>query len=65
MPHGVTSQRTPFFIAAAVETSNLTQKTVVFIGGETPKNPYPRHSNDSHTDMLRGSGPGATDVGYL
>jgi hypothetical protein len=23
-PHGVTSQKTPFFIATAVETSNLT-----------------------------------------
>jgi hypothetical protein len=25
-PHGVTSQKTPFFIVIAVETSNLTQE---------------------------------------
>jgi hypothetical protein len=28
-PHGVTSQKTPFFIATAVKTSNLTKFLVV------------------------------------
>jgi hypothetical protein len=36
VPHGVTSQKTPFFIVTAVKTSNLTwvyisQKTVFFM----------------------------------
>jgi hypothetical protein len=28
-PHGVTSQKTPFFVVTAVETSNLTELTLL------------------------------------
>jgi hypothetical protein len=31
-PHGVTSQKTPFFIVTAVKTSNLTSDRVVWTG---------------------------------
>jgi hypothetical protein len=36
-PHGVTSQKTPFFIVTAVKTSNLTKglKTLFFVSSET------------------------------
>jgi hypothetical protein len=39
-PHGVTSQKTPFFIVTAVKTSNLTFRFVVFRTphyGQSPK----------------------------
>jgi hypothetical protein len=32
-PHGITTQKTPFFIVTAVKTSNLTTKTPIRIVG--------------------------------
>jgi hypothetical protein len=42
-PHGVTTQKTPFFIVSAVKTSNLTFEKIVLehVGSSTPHNPMP------------------------
>jgi hypothetical protein len=33
-PHGVTTQKTPFFIVTAVKTSNLTKLLCTWVGGK-------------------------------
>jgi hypothetical protein len=48
-PHGITTQKTPFFIVTAVKTSNLTS-FFVFTGGYlTMKN-----NTNKQTNKLRG-----------
>jgi hypothetical protein len=48
-PHGVTSQKTEFFIATAMKTSNLTMRyTVVVIACERCRTPGRRHARRNH-----------------